>query len=161
MKLNPGDRCTYCGLPAQDRDHVIPLTYSSSQTRRRESDYTDENCVPSCRECNNTANARVFDSLEEKRDYIQQKLGYKYRSISDFPDWTPEEIAEMGSAFRRPIQYAMALKRLTQRRLSWPYVPYEVDELVEQMLSKLGTSLDDKKWLRGLTRLGKVGKRKL
>lgn len=160
MRLNPGDRCTYCGLPAQDRDHVIPFSYHSSRKKRTTADYNEDDCVPACKECNNVANARIFDSLEEKRDYIQQKLGYKYRSISEFPDWTTDEINEMGAAFRRPIQYAMALKRLTQRRLSWPYVPYEVDELMEQVLNKLGTSLDDKKWLRGLVNVGRRGKKR-
>ena len=155
MKLKDSDRCTYCGVRAEHRDHVVPFSYNSSRKKRRASDYNEDDCVPACRECNLTAGSRVFDSVEEKRDYIQQKLGYKYRSIINFPDWTTDEIKEMGSAFRKHLQAAMVLKKLTQRRLSWPYVDYDVDELTEGVLQKLGTTIADKSWLRSLVRIGR------
>ena len=67
-ELPPQSTCAYCGNHATSWDHVIP--YAITQKHRR------ENLVPACMKCNGIASAKVFDSFEEKRLYILDRLAH-------------------------------------------------------------------------------------
>lgn len=58
-------RCVYCGDPANDLEHILPVAYRQ--------DDTDENLVPACGICNHIAGPQVFGSFQEKRNYILEK----------------------------------------------------------------------------------------
>jgi hypothetical protein len=57
-----GQSCYYCGEFATCIDHIIPVSYGGGNDI--------ENLVLSCSWCNLLASDRVFESLEEKCDYI-------------------------------------------------------------------------------------------
>jgi rubrerythrin len=55
--------CVYCGDTADVIDHVIPWSYCHT--------HDEENLVASCSVCNEIASDKVFDSLQEKTNYIK------------------------------------------------------------------------------------------
>lgn len=57
--------CGYCFSQwATVWDHIIPFSYGGRTI--------DDNLYPSCRACNAIASDKVFDSIEEKRNYIMK-----------------------------------------------------------------------------------------
>lgn len=57
--------CGYCFEEwATCWDHIIPYTYGGS--------IDPENLMPSCRLCNAFCHDKVFDSIEEKRQYVKE-----------------------------------------------------------------------------------------
>lgn len=66
-KVPPNTPCGYCFENlAICYDHIIPWSYKPD---RRES-----NLYPTCQRCNNILGSLVFNSLEEKREYVRAKL---------------------------------------------------------------------------------------
>ena len=59
------EECIYCGSYADTVDHVVPYSYSLNSR--------EENLAASCLECNLIAGSRVFNSFEEKKEYILQR----------------------------------------------------------------------------------------
>lgn len=57
--------CVYCFGPASVVDHIVPYNYSQ--------DDSDDNLVAACQWCNAHASDKVFDTLAEKRDYLQER----------------------------------------------------------------------------------------
>lgn len=144
MKLRQGDRCTYCGLPATERDHVIPWSYAGRGPKRT---FDEDDCVPACRECNALAGAKIFESLEEKADYIQFRLAERYKRLVKTPFWTEEQVTDLGPSLRRSVVVWKEAKDIVEKRLKWP-VPYEIDANLEKILRQLGSTIRDKRWLR-------------
>ena len=61
-----GEMCCYCHVQiATQLDHVIPYTFSF--------DNSIHNLRPSCAWCNLLASDKVFESFEDKYDYIKRK----------------------------------------------------------------------------------------
>ena len=100
--------CAYCGEGATDVEHVIPRV-SSLPT------YT----VPSCSECNNIAGALLFPSFHSKLLYIQEKIRRRYRHVLRVPEWTTDEIEEMGQSMRTMILAFQRARKWVKRRVEW------------------------------------------
>ena len=67
------DKCIYCGRDSSCQDHVLPKSLAEKlpfENWPREILLI----VPCCQQCNNIAKARLFSSLEAKRNYIQGRL---------------------------------------------------------------------------------------
>lgn len=63
--------CVYCGGIGDTIDHVLPFTLYVDHSRA--------NLVTACQSCNSIAGAKVFQTFDEKRDFIRQRrteLGY-------------------------------------------------------------------------------------
>jgi uncharacterized membrane protein len=59
--------CGYCfSRWATGWDHLIPYAFRP--------DDSQSNLYPSCKRCNSISGALVFDSIEEKREYVQARL---------------------------------------------------------------------------------------
>lgn len=82
-KENPPKRCFYCGGIADTRDHVIPVAFTS--LTRKNVGYRGK-CVPCCRRCNSILGDKVFDSLEERRNYVVDKLLMELRKQTIIPN---------------------------------------------------------------------------
>lgn len=101
--------CAYCGEPAQDREHVYPRSIVGNNTP----------IVWSCKECNNFAGAILFDSFEEKLEYIHKAIFLKYKKQLSFPNLDDDEIKELGRTLRTKVKSAMREKTWVMNRLSW------------------------------------------
>jgi hypothetical protein len=63
--------CVYCfDRWADSWDHVIPYSYIGDRLGKT-------NLVPACRRCNGLASNKMFDSLQEKREYVQNRIAGK------------------------------------------------------------------------------------
>lgn len=59
--------CGYCFEEWADcYDHILPVAHGGTNKK--------SNLYPACRRCNSLVGAREFKSLDEKRDYIREKL---------------------------------------------------------------------------------------
>lgn len=66
-KLRKYIPCGYCFERWADcYDHIQPVAHGGTNLK--------SNLYPACRRCNMLVHARLFQSLEEKRDYIQAEL---------------------------------------------------------------------------------------
>lgn len=110
--------CVYCGEPANGRDHVIPRAF---QQRIEDFGWAKRRklIVPACGECNSTAGSKVFLTLREKRRYIHDRYRERYRKLLEAPNWTQEEIDELGPTLRTTVVRSQHAKDLIRARLAW------------------------------------------
>jgi len=101
--------CMYCGEPADDREHVYPRSLFRNNTPK----------VWACSECNNIASNRLFDCIEDKRDFIHKKIRKKYKWVFKTPNWDKDEINQLGYVLKTEILSAIRLKEIITRRLEW------------------------------------------
>lgn len=113
--------CVYCGNIADTRDHFIPRAFL-----KRIEDLgwanKDNIIVPACRECNSTAGAKVFNTLNQKRNYIHERYKVKYKKVLEMPKWEEHELEEFGHSLRVRIKQSMLAKEEIKARLRWPRV---------------------------------------
>lgn len=100
--------CAYCGEYGSEVEHVVPRV-SKLPT------YT----VLACRECNGTAGDRLFASFPEKQSFILAQYKKRYARVLRLPEWTEDEIDEMGYALRKQIEAYQTVKASIERRLEW------------------------------------------
>ena len=124
--------CVYCGLVASTVDHVVPRSYRSmiADWRKQEGWEKIPDTVPCCSQCNSIAGANIFASLKEKREYIKDRLRYKYRRLLASAFWNESEIQGLGKSLRSHIEKAERKKIIVLLRLAWPYdIGNEVEAL--------------------------------
>lgn len=115
-------QCTYCGLPADTMDHVIPRSFRPTAEALGGWKVLFPgvpDVVPACNECNRLASDKVFESLEEKRDFIQGRLAHRYRRVLGMPVWSAEELAELRGFLRKALEADQALAEQVRLRLDW------------------------------------------
>lgn len=97
--------CCYCGDPAEDEDHVLPLSAYKKLCNVSNISLPEDllRIVPSCHECNLLLTDKVFRSFEEKRLYAKALIARRYHDILTYPSWTPEELAELTGSLHRWI----------------------------------------------------------
>jgi len=117
--------CTYCGMPADTKDHVFPLSIAAmldlTRAGVRKSLGQGLCCVPCCRECNSLAGREPFTSIQAKRDYIQAKLRKRLAMDLASQDWDPQELAEMGRTLRLTIMKGIRARLRAEMRCNWPH----------------------------------------
>lgn len=121
LSMLSGEQCVYCGEQARDLDHVIPQAVTGTIF----SSIIDIT-VPACQECNLIAGYHLHSSLNQRRTFIKARLKKKYKRDLNFPDWTHEELEELGCAMRLNVEQAIRRKKRIQARLA--FVPH-VDKL--------------------------------
>jgi hypothetical protein len=101
--------CFYCGEPATDVEHVKPRSLVGERTIK----------VKSCRECNLFASNLLFETMDEKRDYIHTRIKKKYNRVLSSPDWEDSEINELGINLKTEVIKWKTLKATIKNRLAW------------------------------------------
>lgn len=113
-------RCVYCGDVADTVDHMVPLSFQRSAGKRFATRAgQNKNLVPSCRECNNLAGNKIFDTKQDKKAYIINRLRSKYRKILDMPEWSKEEMEELSPTMQKFITSQMAKRGLLEMRIGF------------------------------------------
>ena len=116
--IQSNDICIYCGFIADTWDHFVPL-YVIHIIAANIENIRGKILVPACRECNSTAGAKLFNSLGAKRRYINSRYQIKYAYLLNGPDWTEEELNDLGYVLQTKIRGQMALKSVIKERLKW------------------------------------------
>jgi hypothetical protein len=80
------------------------------------------NVVPSCHSCNSILSDRLFRTLEDRRAVKESLLRKYYHLLFETPDWTDEELAELGHTLHWSVVARQRLKSKVKRRLAWPRV---------------------------------------
>jgi hypothetical protein len=112
--------CYYCGVPADSKDHVTPRALKSMigneiENPVRSTAFT----VSSCRECNSALNCGVYETLTDRKFAAKEHIRKKYGKYLKIPEWTEDELAELGHSLRSHVLHGIAMKKLTRMRLNW------------------------------------------
>lgn len=121
--LNPkkGIPCVYCGALAQDKEHVIPLSWIEYLREMQFLGFNvkvpKEILVASCHECNCIAGDIIFKTFSEKRNYIKEHLYKKYKKFLTYPEWNDGEIMELDGNLRKQVFVTNEIVKSIRRRL--------------------------------------------
>jgi hypothetical protein len=113
--------CFYCGQLGDGTDHAVPIAYTTRNGRgtRRQGDLDNGHLrVPCCRECNSLLGSKLFDSIQARAAYLARKLKNRYRLLLSAPQWTDQEIAEVGPSLRAMILAKADQAAITRRRIA-------------------------------------------
>jgi hypothetical protein len=95
--------CAYCGDPATESDHVVPISHLARLAAPR-LDHPDLKrglvVVPACRPCNVMLRSFVAFSVDAKRDELKRRLRSKYRRLLGAVEWDQDELDELGPSLR-------------------------------------------------------------
>lgn len=112
-------RCYYCGELADGEDHVIPRMAAEILGDILEGHWIAKVTVPACTECNSTAGTKVFDTLGDRARYVGERLDAKYQRIAERPDWSDDELEELGYALQQSIRHGLNERDRARRRLRY------------------------------------------
>jgi hypothetical protein len=109
--------CTYCGAwDGDNRDHVIPASYSQSVPYRKKT-FRQKDTVPCCQECNVLLGARLCFTIPSRAAYLLGTYERRYKKLLNQPDWSDEEIEELGPSLRTSTIQSMKDKNEVRRQL--------------------------------------------
>lgn len=116
--------CYYCGLPSDGMDHALPQSLEATIRNYGWPEFAKlvtfiMYAVPACQECNSALGKKIFATLEERRNYIKQRLKRKHKRLLGSPDWEQLEIDKLGAGLRQFVDNRQRYKLLVKERLSW------------------------------------------
>lgn len=115
MNKNYKDHCIYCGSTNSiHRDHIIPKSWSMNYTFFNTS---SNPIVPACSECNRTLSNIPIHTPEDRADHLIDVYEKKWKKILKMPDWTNEEMQELGPSLRKSLKHSLKEKELKTLRL--------------------------------------------
>jgi len=124
--------CYYCGIYADTKDHIIPISWNRTSGRKRKENQR-ENLIYACKECNCLASDKVFESKEKKKDYLQEKLELRYKKILKMPDWSDDELQELSVKLRKDTMIKILAKQWIINRIAYPNIIYPEEPIRAQM----------------------------
>ena len=109
--------CAYCGVMAEERDHVIPACYNS--TRHENATYYHHNVVPVCCECNSMLCAKYIPTVADRAAAVARMLAIKHRAMLSLPDWDDDELEEVSDRMRKQIKAKLKCRDLLRARIAY------------------------------------------
>lgn len=104
--------CTYCGESAEDRDHVIPVSYTHNIRVFAGTDW-----VWACKQCNNILSNHMFTTIETRAAYLLGVYEKKLKKLINFVNWEDWELEDMSTKLQRSILARMKQKKIAVERL--------------------------------------------
>jgi len=111
--------CAYCGMPAETDDHVIPWSFYASVNDCVILSAYRWALVPACYECNCIAGDKVFETISQKRRYIQERLRCRYRKILSIPPWSEEDLADLSPLLAQYVRHGLKLRAIISQRITY------------------------------------------
>lgn len=100
--------CWYCGWIATEKDHMFPQKFGDGAG----------GTVPSCKECNHIMSVRHPYDVKARMEYLVEKLVERYQLDKNLPNWTEDELNNLGSSLRAMVEAKThARKRAYERVL--------------------------------------------
>jgi hypothetical protein len=134
--------CSYCGEYATVREHLVPFSFIRARTSKGSpNDNFWTWILPSCEECNCIAQAQVFQTPEDKRDYIQGRLAARYEVDLISEPWSDDELDDLGPSLGQYVFACQARAYITRGRVhySGPLPPtVGSDELEDAVIAHYG-----------------------
>lgn len=124
-----GQWCLYCGEPASCRDHFPPASHSTVGV-----------LFPSCLECNLLAGTHHPQDLVSRTRYVRGAIAKRYRKVLETPEWSREEINELGLNLQTGVKIWQTKREKTLKRLAWNAESYlqDIDETTYSALIVAG-----------------------
>jgi hypothetical protein len=107
----PGNACVYCGVPAQCHDHVPALKNVDLFPDAARWLY------PACLDCNSRLRDFLGTDVNDRKDVVIESLRRKFKGILDTPEWSDEEIRELGRSLRGMVKSHQHLQDHIRERL--------------------------------------------
>lgn len=104
--------CVYCGDDAEVWDHFVPISRAYEVN-------AGFFLLQSCSGCNAAASDVLVNTYFEKKLYIQSVIRRTFKSTLAMPNWSNEELEEMGWSLRIQIEAKMRQKNWLLNRLAW------------------------------------------
>lgn len=112
------NRCAYCGIYADTRDHVIPLSFMyNNRPDNYKHQYLINNIVTACRECNSLASNKIFDNFLEKKKYLTEKIEERYKNLINYPKWEKEELEELEGYLKKSVENSIEAQEFIKIRI--------------------------------------------
>lgn len=109
--------CMYCGMSAQERDHVVPHSYAQAEGQTR--NWHLSKVVPACTECNHLLNNLFHTTIATRALFIAGRLKARYKKLLASPDWNEDELAELGESLRGHVKGEQSKKKLINVRIEY------------------------------------------
>jgi hypothetical protein len=109
----PGYECVYCGEVADTRDHFPPRSYGPRGF-----------LLPACRQCNDFAGTEFSLDFQARVHHVKRKLLSRYKRWINTPDWSEEELLELGQNLKLKAKKWQIDKAVAQRRIAWNAMSY-------------------------------------
>lgn len=116
--------CFYCGCPAQEREHTVPLGFLKALIELKmvkpDTEIPKQKIVDTCYECNRLPRMKEYlgTPIMRKKN-VKEELKKKYKKLLKTPDWTDKELIEMDTRMREYILTFLHAKKLTQKRIAY------------------------------------------
>jgi hypothetical protein len=117
--------CYYCGQRADSIDHVIPQYVIRMMVSLDDKEITKKMLrrkalkVWACRECNCLASSSLQDSLQDRRDFVKNKLRKRYRRVLELPTWRDDEIEELGYNLQVFVRSSAKWREFVKQRIAY------------------------------------------
>ena len=117
------EQCFYCGVPAEEKEHTVPISYINDLERLRGLGLSvaipEQKIVPTCFECNQLLGKKYYGTPNQRKIELKVLLSDKYRKLIESPDWDDDEIVEMNGRMKEYIVIYQEAKKLIMKRLSY------------------------------------------
>jgi len=106
--------CVYCGDIATDREHVVPVSYTSIVRN-----YKKGSTVPACRHCNATLGNKHLLTIDERAMHVYHKIynSRKFAKILKTPRWEEGELNEFSENMAEFLRSQFEARKWLEARL--------------------------------------------
>lgn len=111
--------CHYCGCPGGTIDHVPPQSARPIILKfglEKQHPFVE---VHACSECNSLLGNRALWKLSQRKKFIRRALRRRYKRLLNLPNWTPEQLNELGHTLKSYVQAGLLAKIILKERISW------------------------------------------
>ena len=86
--------------------------------------------LPVCTECKHIAKRGHPYDFKERATFVKEKIRENLKAQLQTPDWSPEEIDEVGRNMRDQIAAWQKMREIAKDRIAWNAIQYlkEIDE---------------------------------
>jgi hypothetical protein len=118
LKLKGYD-CVYCGEQSVDQENFPPMSHSVHGYK-----------LPVCKECKHLAKRGHPYDFQERAGFVKDKIRERLRAQLQTPDWSSEELDEVGHSMRDSIAGWQRMREIAKDRVAWNAIRYlaKIDE---------------------------------
>lgn len=135
-----GGECAYCGMNADTRDHVYPISAMHALVMADITNYTSV-IVPACKECNCLAGSKIFPTFNEKRAYLRNTLRARYKHELSC-EYTLDEMLFASDEYILHRVGLMREKRIIEGRLYFQHT-YDLEASDKGRIDPLFTHIEE------------------
>lgn len=112
--------CAYCGVPAGTVDHLRSSDVSLTHRNRadKNSGVARPGTVFACNECNATLGHCDSEELSKRATYLEARYTSKYATLLKAPDWSEDQLDDLGSDLRSSVIEGLARRDIVRHRLA-------------------------------------------